>query len=89
MKSSVALSGRVASGTWQLWSRGHANDAGRLNHLMIKCTDRAAVVSHMNQRVYVHPRDANGRRLAPVRSNGLVNRRRVETAPFRRQPGAQ
>ncbi|WP_232450819.1 hypothetical protein [Burkholderia ubonensis] len=67
----------------------NADDTGRLNHLMIKCTDRAAVVSHMNQRVYVHPRDANGRRLAPVRSNGLVNRRRLETAPFRRQPGAQ
>ncbi|KVN92589.1 glycoside hydrolase family protein [Burkholderia ubonensis] len=49
----------------------------------------AGVVSHMNQRVYAHPRDANGRRLAPVRSNGLVNRRRLETAPFRRQPGAQ
>ncbi|KVX25468.1 lysozyme [Burkholderia ubonensis] len=49
----------------------------------------AGVVSHMNQRVYVHPRDANGRRLAPVRSNGLVNRRRLETAPLRRQPGAQ
>nr|WP_269768884.1 hypothetical protein [Burkholderia ubonensis] len=67
----------------------NANDAGRLNHLMIKCTDRATVVSHMHQRVFVHPRDANGRRLAPVRSNGLVNRRRLETAPFRRQPGAQ
>ncbi|AOJ08740.1 glycoside hydrolase family protein [Burkholderia mayonis] len=47
------------------------------------------VVSHMNQRVYIHPRDANGRRLAPVRSNGLVNRRRHETAPFRQQQGAQ
>ncbi|AVR25646.1 lysozyme [Burkholderia thailandensis] len=49
----------------------------------------ASVVSHMNQRVYIHPRDANGRRLAPVRSNGLVNRRRLETAPFRRQQGGQ
>ncbi|KVD13106.1 hypothetical protein WI81_21900 [Burkholderia ubonensis] len=26
----------------------NADDAGRLDHLMIKCTDRAAVVSHMN-----------------------------------------
>ncbi|KVP94270.1 hypothetical protein WJ96_11540 [Burkholderia ubonensis] len=49
----------------------NADDTGRLNHLMIKCTD------------------TRGRRLAPVRSNGLVNRRRLETAPFRRQPGAQ
>lgn len=49
----------------------------------------AGVVSHMNQRVWVHPRDANGRRLAPVRSNGLINRRRLESAPFRRQQGAQ
>jgi lysozyme len=49
----------------------------------------AAVVSHMTQRVYIHPRDANGRRLSPVRSNGLVNRRRLESAPFRQQDGRQ
>ncbi|KGX68071.1 phage lysozyme family protein [Burkholderia pseudomallei TSV28] len=42
----------------------------------------AGVVSHMNQRVYVHPRDAQGHRLRPIRSNGLVNRRRLEAAPF-------
>lgn len=56
-------------------ARGHGNDAG--------------VVSHMTQRVYIHPRDANGRRLTPVRSNGLVNRRRLEAAPFRTQQGGQ
>ncbi len=43
------------------------------------------VVIHMNSNVYVHPRDANGRRLAPVRLQGLVNRRREETAPFQAQ----
>lgn len=46
------------------------------------------VATHMNSNVYVHPRDANGRRLAPVRLQGLVNRRREETAPFQaRQAG--
>jgi lysozyme len=40
------------------------------------------VTTHMNNNVYVHPRDANGRRLAPVRVQGLVNRRREETVPF-------
>ncbi|MGY4726572.1 lysozyme [Burkholderia pyrrocinia] len=49
----------------------------------------AGVVSHMNQRVWIRPRDANGRRLAPVRSTGLVNRRRLESAPFQPQQGAQ
>jgi lysozyme len=52
-------------------------------------SDDMGVVSHMTQRVYIHPRDANGRRLNPVRSNGLVNRRRLESAPFRRQGGHQ
>ncbi|MGS0892697.1 lysozyme [Burkholderia stagnalis] len=42
----------------------------------------AGVVSHMSQRVYIHPRDAQGRRLAPVRSTGFVNRLRLEAAPF-------
>lgn len=46
-----------------------------------------SVVSHMTRRVYIHPRDANGRRLRPVRSNGPVNRRQLESAPFRRQDG--
>ena len=45
----------------------------------------SAVVTHMNSNVYVHPRDANGRRLAPIRLQGLVNRRREETAPFQAQ----
>ncbi|MBK7662176.1 MAG: glycoside hydrolase family protein [Sterolibacteriaceae bacterium] len=40
------------------------------------------VVTHMNDNVYVHPRDANGRRLAPRRLQGLVNRRLEEAAPF-------
>ena len=40
------------------------------------------VTTHMNSNVYVHPRDANGRRLAPVQLQGLVNRRREESAPF-------
>ncbi|WP_199189423.1 glycoside hydrolase family protein [Trinickia dabaoshanensis] len=48
-------------------------------------SDDTGVVSHMTQRVYIHPRDADGRRLAPVRSNGLVNRRRLESAPFRQR----
>lgn len=48
-------------------------------------SDDTGVVSHMTQRVYIHPRDANGRRLNPVRSNGLVNRRRLESAPFRQR----
>ncbi|CAD6514274.1 glycoside hydrolase family protein [Paraburkholderia sabiae] len=42
----------------------------------------AQVVSHMNRNVNVVPRDAHGRRLRPVRSAGLVNRRREEAAPF-------
>ena len=40
------------------------------------------VARHLNNNVYVHPRDANGRRLAPVRLQGLVNRRREEAVPF-------
>ncbi|MCC8405343.1 hypothetical protein LJ655_26375 [Paraburkholderia sp. MMS20-SJTN17] len=34
------------------------------------------------QNIYVHPRDANGRRLPAVRVAGLINRRREEAAPF-------
>jgi lysozyme len=46
------------------------------------------VATQMNNNVYVHPRDANGRRLPPVRLQGLVNRRREEAAPFQgQQPG--
>lgn len=40
------------------------------------------VATHMNSNIYVHPRDANGRRLAPVRLPGLANRRREEALPF-------
>lgn len=39
----------------------------------------------MNQRLYIHPRDAQGRRLRAIRSNGLVNRRRLESVPFQPQ----
>ncbi|UEP28331.1 MULTISPECIES: glycoside hydrolase family protein [unclassified Burkholderia] len=52
-------------------------------------SDDAGVVSHMSQLVWIHPRDENGRRLAPVRSNGLVDRRRLEAAPFQPQQRAQ
>jgi len=47
------------------------------------------VVSLMNQAVYIHPRDARGRRLAPVRSQGLVNRRNDEALPFIAQQRAR
>jgi lysozyme len=49
----------------------------------------AQVVSHMNRNVNVVPRDAHGRRLRPVRSAGLVNRRREEAAPFQPQVPAR
>jgi lysozyme len=50
---------------------------------------RQQVVTHMNNNVYVHPRDARGRRLAPIRLQGLVNRRREEAAPFQSQPATR
>ena len=40
------------------------------------------VAAEMNANVYVHPRDAQGRRLAPVRVPGLVQRRQREAAAF-------
>lgn len=43
------------------------------------------VAMHMTRNIYVHPRDAHGRRLPPVRLQGLVNRRREEAAPFQAQ----
>jgi lysozyme len=42
----------------------------------------ADVAAHMQANVYVHPRDAQGRRGAPRRLQGLVNRRQRESAPF-------
>jgi lysozyme len=57
----------------------------------LEAADRGAaqdVVTNMNRNVYVHPRDANGRRLPPVRVQGLVNRRQEEAAPFQ-QPAAR
>ena len=47
------------------------------------------VVTHMNNNVYIHRRDEHGRRRAPVRSHGLVNRRREETRPFLAQQVGQ
>ncbi|MGE8201890.1 glycoside hydrolase family protein [Variovorax sp. 2RAF20] len=50
----------------------------------------ADVVTHMNNNVFVRPRDARGRRLRAIRSQGLANRRREETAPFQpAQPTAR
>lgn len=46
------------------------------------------VVARMRQHVYVHPRDASGRRLPAVRVQGLVNRRQREVVPFQQQPPA-
>ncbi|WP_375791797.1 hypothetical protein [Paraburkholderia atlantica] len=40
------------------------------------------VANEMARNVYVHPRDAHGRRLPAVRVPGLVTRRREEAAPF-------
>ena len=40
------------------------------------------VITHISSCVFVHPRDATGRRLAAVRLPGLVNRRKEESAPF-------
>jgi GH24 family phage-related lysozyme (muramidase) len=52
--------------------------------------DDAQVVRRMEQAVYVHPRDAQGRRLPAHLVPGLVNRRRDEAAPFRlRSQGRQ
>lgn len=47
------------------------------------------VVRHMNNNVYVHPRDARGRRLPAIRLQGLVNRRMEEVAPFQISPAQQ
>ena len=40
------------------------------------------VAMQMSRNIYIHPRDANGRRLPPIRLQGLVNRRQEEMAPF-------
>jgi lysozyme len=40
------------------------------------------VARQMEQNIYVHPRDAHGRRLPAVRVPGLINRRHEEAAPF-------
>jgi len=46
----------------------------------------ADVAANMTNHVFIHPRDANGRRGRAVRSSGLVNRRREEVAPFQPAP---
>ena len=46
----------------------------------------ADVATNMTNHVFIHPRDANGRRGRAVRSSGLVNRRREEVAPFQPAP---
>lgn len=64
----------------------HAGNIGALAALQsANQNNDTGVVSHMNQRVYIHPRDAQGRRLRAIRSNGQVNRRRLESAPFQPQ----
>ncbi|NML29716.1 lysozyme [Paraburkholderia sp. G-4-1-8] len=40
------------------------------------------VANQMAQNIYVHPRDAHGRRLRAVRVRGLISRRCEEAAPF-------
>lgn len=45
--------------------------------------DNNAVIDHMRQNVFIHSRNAQGQRRAPVRVPGLVNRRIEESAPFR------
>jgi len=45
-------------------------------------SDNPGVTRLMNAHVYVHPRDAQGRRLPAVRVTGLVNRRREEATAF-------
>jgi GH24 family phage-related lysozyme (muramidase) len=51
----------------------------------LAAADRGApseAATHITANVYVHPRDAQGLRLAPVLVPGLVNRRQGEAAPF-------
>ncbi|MBP0593852.1 glycoside hydrolase family protein [Paraburkholderia sp. LEh10] len=51
--------------------------------------DMAAVARNMNDYVYVHAHDAHGRPVGPpLRSDGLVSRRRREAAPFLASPPA-
>lgn len=47
--------------------------------------DSNRVARTMAENVWIHPRDARGRRLTPVRSRGLENRRREEARPFQAQ----
>ena len=46
----------------------------------------ATVVSRMQANVFVHVRNADGRRLPAVRVPGLANRRREEVLPFQTPP---
>jgi lysozyme len=69
----------LVSFTYNTGARGAApvlHGANQGNH--------AQVARLMSQYVYVHPY-RNGQRLAAVRSNGLINRRREEAIPFQQQ----
>jgi lysozyme len=49
----------------------------------------AAVGNQMRDYIFIHPRDAQGHRLPPVRVQALVNRRNEEAAPFDNNAGAR
>lgn len=58
--------------------------SGGARHVL-EAANRGAVqdvVTQMKHAVYIHPRDAHGHRRAPIRLQGLVNRRNEESAPF-------
>ena len=57
--------------------RGAGDALGAINN-----GDNAGGVRAMQDRIYIHPRDRTGRPGPAVRSQGLVNRRRDEAAPF-------
>jgi len=64
------------------------NAGARGARITLNAANRGAfreVVTHMNRNVYIHPRNAQGRRLASIRVQGLVLRRREEVAPFQTQ----
>lgn len=51
--------------------------------------DNVQVARRMEQTVYVHPVDPNGRPLPARRVPGLVSRRQDEAAPFRNPPAGR
>lgn len=70
----------LVSFTFNLGARGARTTLGAANRGALN-----EVASNMQSNVWIHPRDARGRRLPAVRSRGLVNRRREETRPFQTQ----